>query len=195
MRKRQKHSMGWKGGLSALLCVAALVGTTTPGHLAVGAEPTEYQLKAVFLINFAKFVDWPTTAFSTAKSPINLCVLGTDPFGRDLDDFVQGQVADDRTMAVKRLARVQREDNCHVLFMSAAEKARTGWVLGVLRNMPTLTVGEGDDFAAAGGVIGLVIEDNKIRFEVNLDAADRAGLKISSKLLKLAKYVREKRSP
>jgi len=160
-----------------------------------GAAPTEYQLKAVFLMNFAKFVEWPTTAFRSAQNALTICVLGENPFGHDLDDVVRGQVAADRALAVKRLAQVQREDNCHVLFVSAAEKARTERVLGVLRNAPTLTVGEGDDFAAAGGMIGLFIDDNKIRFEVNLDAADRAGLKISSKLLKLAKNVRERRKP
>jgi hypothetical protein len=159
------------------------------------AAPTEYQLKAVFLMNFAKFVEWPTTAFRSAQSPVTICVLGEDPFGHDLDDVVRGQVAGDRTLAVKRLAQVQREDNCHVLFVSAAEKARTERGLGVLRNTPTLTVGEGDDFAAAGGMIGLLIEDNKVRFDINLDAAERAGLKISSKLLKLAKNVRERRKP
>ena len=160
-----------------------------------GAAPTEYQLKAVFLMNFAKFVEWPTTAFRSAQNALTICVLGENPFGHDLDDVVRGQVAADRALAVKRLAQVQREDNCHVLFVSAAEKTRTERILGVLRNAPTLTVGEGDDFAAAGGMIGLFIDDNKIRFEVNLDAADRAGLKISSKLLKLAKNVREKRNP
>ena len=160
-----------------------------------GAAPTEYQLKAVFLMNFAKFVEWPTTAFRSAQNALTICVLGENPFGHDLDDVVRGQVAADRALAVKRLAQVQREDNCHVLFVSAAEKTRTERILGILRNAPTLTVGEGDDFASAGGMISLFIDDNKIRFEVNLDAADRAGLKISSKLLKLAKNVREKRNP
>jgi hypothetical protein len=157
------------------------------------AAPTEYQLKAVFLMNFAKFVEWPTTAFRSAQSALTICVLGEDPFGRDLDDVVRGQVAGDRALAVKHLAQVQRGDNCHVLFVSGAEKARTERVLGILNNTPTLTVGEGDDFAAAGGMIALLIEDNKIRFEVNLDAAGNAGLKISSKLLKLARNVRERR--
>jgi len=135
------------------------------------AAPTEYQLKAA----------------------LTICVLGEDPFGRDLDDVVRGQVAGDRALAVKRLAQVQRGDNCHVLFVSGAEKARAERVLGVLSNTPTLTVGEGDDFTAAGGMIALLIDDNRIRFEVNLDAAGNAGLKISSKLLKLARNVRERR--
>ncbi len=159
------------------------------------AAPTQYQLKAVFLMNFAKFVEWPTTAFGSAQSPIAICILGEDPFGRDMDEVVRGQLAGDRTLAVKRLSQVQQEKNCHMLFVSAAEKERMERVLGALRNAPTLTVGEGDDFAAAGGMIGLLIEDNKIRFEVNLDAAERAGLKISSKLLKLAKNVHERRKP
>ena len=159
------------------------------------AAPTEYQLKAVFLMNFAKFVEWPATAFRSAQSPVTICVLGEDPFGRDLDDVVRGQVAGDRALAVKRLTQFQREESCHILFVSPSEKARTEWVLGLLKSAPMLTVGEGDEFAAAGGMIGLVIEDNKVRFDVNLDAAERAGLKISSKLLKLAKNVRERRKP
>jgi hypothetical protein len=179
-------------GLLAACLPLLSIGNNTYVH---ATAPTEYQLKAVFLINFAKFVEWPATAFRTVTSPINLCVLGADPFGRDLDDIVQGQVAGDRALAVKRLAQVQREDNCHVLFLSATEKARTERVLGGLRSAPTLTVGEGDDFTPAGGMIGLLIDDKKIRFEVNLDAVDQAGLKISSKLLKLAKNVREKRKP
>jgi hypothetical protein len=194
MRKRHKYSVGWKVGLSALLCLAALVGII-PGRPAVAAAPTEYQLKAVFLMNFAKFVEWPATAFRSAQSALTICVLGEDPFGHDLDDVVRGQVAGDRALAVRRLAQVQREDNCQVLFVSAAEKARTERVLAVLGNTPTLTVGEGDEFPAAGGVIGLLIEDNKVRFDVNLEAAERAGLKISSKLLKLARNVRDRRKP
>ncbi len=157
------------------------------------AAPTEYQLKAVFLMNFAKFVEWPVTAFHSAQSPVTICVLGEDPFGHDLDDIVRAQLAGDRTLAVKRLTQLQREESCHILFVSSSERGRTESVLGVLKSAPMLTVGEGDDFAAAGGMIGLLIEENKVRFDVNLDAAERGGLKISSKLLKLARNVRERR--
>ena len=132
---------------------------------------------------------------SSAPSALTICVLGEDPFGHDLDDIVRGQLAGDRTMAVRRLSQINREETCHVLFVGSPERERPERVIGTLRNAPMLTVSDGDDFAAAGGVIGLLIEDNKIRFDVNLEAAERAGLKISSKLLKLAKNVRERRKP
>lgn len=158
-----------------------------------GAAPTEYQLKAVFLMNFAKFVEWPTTAFRSAQSPVTICVLGEDPFGHDLDDIVRGQLAGDRTMTVRRVSQIHREETCHILFVGSPERERAERVVEALRNAPMLTVSEGNDFAAAGGMIALVIEENKVRFDVNLDAAERAGLKISSKLLKLARSVHERR--
>ena len=196
MGKVGKYSNWWNRATCAVFSAAlgfALLLTAVFVRAGTAAAPTEYQLKAVFLMNFAKFVEWPASAFRSAQSPITICVLGDDPFGHDLDDVVRDQMAGDRSLAVRRLAQVHREETCHVLFLGSSEKDRAERILGALKNAPMLTVSDGDEFTAAGGMIGFLIEDNKIRFEINLDAAERAGLKISSKLLKLAKNVREKR--
>lgn len=163
------------------------------GSSLYSAAPTEYQLKAVFLMNFAKFVEWPATALRPGQSALTICVLGEDPFGHDLDDAVRGQTAADRAIAVRRISQISREETCHVLFVSSPERERAERALATVRNAPVLTVSEGDDFVVAGGIIALVIEDNKVRFDINLDAAEHAGLKVSSKLLKLARNVRERR--
>lgn len=157
------------------------------------SAPTEYQLKAAFLMNFAKFVDWPAQSFKSANSPINICVMGDDPFRADLDDTVKGQTVGERSLTVRRISQPQPGDNCHILFVGLSERERFERVLGTFKNHACLTVGEEQEFAQAGGMINLLVEDRKIRFEVSLDVAEKAGLKISSRLLKLAKTVRDRR--
>lgn len=167
-------------------CVCARVGWGA-------AAPTEYQLKAVFLVNFAKFVDWPAPSFKSPQSPINLCVTGDDPFKVDLDDAVKGQTVGERSLAVRRVSHPQPGDNCHILFIGLSERDRFERILAAFKNHACLTVGEEPEFAQAGGMINLLLEDGKIRFEVSLDVAERTGLKLSSRLLKLAKTVRDRR--
>ncbi|MBM4264875.1 MAG: YfiR family protein [Deltaproteobacteria bacterium] len=167
-------------------CVCARSGSAA-------SAPTEYQLKAAFLMNFAKFTDWPAHSFKTPQSPINICVIGDDPFKADLDDTVRGQTAGNRGLAVRRISQLQPGDNCHILFVGLNERERFERILGALKNHACLTVGEEMEFAQAGGMINLLVEDRKIRFEVSLDVAEKAGLKISSRLLKLAKTVRDRR--
>lgn len=167
-------------------CVCARLGWGAPA-------PTEYQLKAAFLINFAKFVDWPVQSFKSPQSPINICVMGDDPFKADLDDTVKGQTVGDRSLAVRRISQPQPGDNCHILFVGLSERDRFERILAAFKNHACLTVGEEPEFAQAGGMINLLLEDGKIRFEVSLDVAEKAGLKISSRLLKLAKIVRDRR--
>lgn len=150
----------------------------------------EYQLKAAFLYNFAKFVDWPPKAFPSPGTPISLCVLGADPFGADLERTIKNETVGGRPFVIRRFDTVQESGGCHILFISLSEKDRLGRVLAPLRNLPVLTVSEWSDFTQTGGIINFVVEDNKIRFQINLAAAEQAGLKISSQLLKLAKIVR-----
>jgi hypothetical protein len=146
----------------------------------------EYQVKAVFLLNFTKFIEWPATAFEQADSPVTICILGTDPFGAMLNRVVEGEVVNGRKVAVQRIKHAPSPKSCQVLFWGKPEGAGTppsGLGPGVL------TVGEGDGFMHEGGMITFIIENRRVRFDVNQTAAEAAGLKISSKLLSVARTV------
>ena len=151
--------------------------------------PGEYQVKAAFLFNFARFVEWPPRGSAGAGAPVELCVLGDDPFGDALDRAVAGKTLNDRSMEVRRGKKVQELNGCELLFISTSEKARLPEILSALRTVHVLTVGESEDFAAQGGEVQFTLEDNHVRFIINVDATDRAGLKVSSKLLGLAHVV------
>ena len=148
----------------------------------------EYAVKAAYLYNFAKFVEWPQQTFATPTSPIILCILGSDPFGDSLDKIAERTVGE-RPVAIRRLARVEESNGCHVLFLSRSESTRLQSILNELAPAPILTVSDIPGFADAGGMIGLVSVGQRIRFEINLRAATRAKLKISSQLLKLARVI------
>lgn len=151
---------------------------------------TEYQVKAAFLYNFAKFIEWPSDAFYSPEAPLILGVLGDDPFGATLDTTVRGKMANGHPLVVRRFSHVQDLRACHVLFISHSEKERLPQILGNLRGLAILTVSEVDRFSDHGGVITFFIEQNRVRFEINIATADRAGLKISSKLLSVARIAR-----
>jgi len=158
--------------------------------LALAQGPSEYQVKAAFLLNFTKFIEWPATEFETSNSPMEICILGSDPFGETLDQMVKGETVHGRPVVVRRLKRPPGPKSCHVLFASSIDKemhALTDVSAGVL------TVGEGPGFLRDGGIIGFVIENRRVRFDVNQAAAEKAGLKISSKLLAVARSVEEAR--
>lgn len=163
--------------------------------LAAAASPwaqprvSDREVKAVFLFNFAQFVEWPHTAFESAQSPIVIGVLGEDPFSRTLDDIVQGETVRHRQLVVTRYRRVEDISTCHILFVSASETQRYEPILTALRGRPTLTVGETDGFATRGGMIRFVNERNRIGLQVNVGAAKEAGLTISSNLLRPARIV------
>lgn len=150
----------------------------------------EYQVKAAYLLNFARFVEWPPRAFQTAGSALNICVLGEDPFGPALDSIVEGETVNDRRIEAKRLARGDSMRGCHVLFISGTERESAERIVASLRNAPVLTVSEMPGFARLGGMINFVLEERKVRFEANPAAAEKGGLRISSKLLKVARSVR-----
>jgi YfiR/HmsC-like len=152
---------------------------------------TEYQVKAAFLYNFAKFVDWPPSAFSDAKQPLDICVYGHDPFGTALEDALLGKTIGERRVSLGRPTQFQDLVGCHVVFVSASAHESPADLANRLKGRPVLLVGESEGFAASGGVIQFTIEDNRVHFVINPDAADRAGLKISSKLLALAKIVHD----
>ena len=152
---------------------------------------TEYQVKAAFLYNFAKFVDWPPSAFSDAKQTLNICVYGRDPFGTALEDALLGKTIGERRVSLGRAMQFQDLVGCHVVFVSASAHESAAELANRLKGRAVLLVGESEGFAASGGVIQFTIEDNRVHFVINPDAADRAGLRISSKLLALAKIVRD----
>jgi hypothetical protein len=157
-------------------------------------SPDEYQVKAAFLYNFAKFVEWPAQSFKTANDPIVICVLGKDPFGNVLDEPMKGTEADGRQIVVRRTSDVRQASACNILFISSSERKRLTSVLAAARACGILTVSDMEDFAAQGGVINLKLENGRVRFEINPDAAERSGLRISSKLLSLAQIVRAGRA-
>jgi len=152
---------------------------------------TEYQVKAAFLYNFAKFVDWPPSAFTDAKQPLEICVYGRDPFGTVLEDALLGKTIGERRVGLGRAMQFQDLAGCQIVFVGASAHESAPDLANRLKGRAVLLVGESDGFAASGGTIQFTIEDSRVHFVINPDAADRAGLKISSKLLALAKIVRD----
>lgn len=167
----------------ALLRAAALLLLLA---LPAAAQAPEYDVKAAFLFNFAKFVEWPAGAFAGERAPLTICVFGDDPFGRSLDAVVQGERVGERGLAVERPERIGDLDGCHVLFVSGSERERLPEVLARVEEEPVLTVGDADGFLRAGGIINFILEGSKVRFLINQEAAERSGLRISSKLMRLA---------
>jgi hypothetical protein len=155
--------------------------------LAPQSQSEEYQVKAAFLYNFAKFVEWPAEALDNGHTPMSLCVVGEDPFGDILEQTVQDKTVNGRPLAIKRLKAGPELRACHILFISSSEKKRLGQIIEAIRGASVLTVSETEGFIHQGPIINFIIEENKVRFEINLTSAERARLKISSKLLTLAK--------
>jgi len=144
---------------------------------------TEYRVKAGLIYNFAKLVEWPTNQFATANSPLVIGVLGQDPFGPLLDDTVKGREIGERPIQIKRFSGVDQVRDCHMLFISQSEKDRLPADLAALAGQSILTVGEDGRFRQLGGIIQFLNRDDTIQFAINTNAARRASLRISSKLL------------
>src|SRR4030081_3897101 len=152
---------------------------------------SEYLIKAGFIYNFANLVQWPTNAFAQPDSPIVIGILGEDPFGTVLDRVLAGKRVNGRVFLVKRLKSVADLKECQILFVSSSEIAHLAEAIHLVKGMPILTIGEIPGFAKRGGIINLVLEDNKVHFKVNVEAAKEADLIISSRLLALARIVQE----
>ena len=180
----QRHFAAGGTLLPAWLMLAALLSLgTARGD---DAQLTESKLKAAFLFNFAKFVEWPPTAFAATNSPITIGILGENPFGGDLEAIIRDKTINNRTIVIKPMLSITEATNCQMLFISASVKSKIPEMISGLGAATILTVGDTDRFTERGGMINFVKEGNKIRFEINDVAAKRAGLKISSKLLSLA---------
>jgi hypothetical protein len=152
----------------------------------------EYPLKAVFLLNFAQFTNWPTNAFAKPDSPIVVGVLGRDPFGAVLDAVVQNEVVNGRKFVVERYLRIENMQTCHILFISQSEVNHLDQIIGALKDRPILTVSEIDGSAYRGTCVRFITENNKIHLRINTDALQAAQLAMSSKILRVAELVSSK---
>jgi hypothetical protein len=154
---------------------------------------TQYQVEAAFLYHFCKYVTWPARAFAGPQDPIVIGVLGEDPFGNELSETIaREKPVQGRPLRLVRGRNVAEVGRCHILFISASEQSRLATHIAALQRASSiaLTVGESEDFLTAGGMVRFVVEKNKVRFDINAPAAERAGLTISSKLLSLARNTR-----
>jgi len=172
--------------LSATLILVLGMLMPTRAH-AQEAQQSEYQVKAKILFTFAKFIEWPQAAFTNAKAPLIIGLLGDNPFGSHLESFVRDKVIGNRPVIVKSCQTIEEAKKCHLLFISVADKKRLQENLDGLTGASVLTVGESEAFTKSGGMIRFFLEGQKVRFEINDDAAKKAGLKIDSKLLGLGK--------
>jgi hypothetical protein len=153
---------------------------------------SEYQVKAAFLVNFARFVEWPSESFGAASDPIVFGVYGKDLFGAALEQAVRGKRVDGHPVEIRRTSEVRALRSCHVVFVPASEMGHFREVSVSLENLSVLLVGETEDFMVRGGVINFILENERVRFEISPPAAARAHLKISSRLLELAVRAGEK---
>ena len=152
-------------------------------------KPEEYQVKAVYLYNFGRFVEWPASA-KTGNS-FAICVLGRDPFGAALDTTVAGAIIDNQKLVARRVSSAREATNCRILFISSSESNHGKDILAEVEKVSVLTVSDMPGFAGNGGMIQFVLRENKVRFEVNLAAAEKAGLTLSSQLLKVATEIKK----
>ena len=166
-----------------LLILAALLAPQRGAH----ADPTEYDVKAVFLLNFARYVDWPADKLGRDDA-VRLCIVGRDPFGAAMQS-VDGKQVQGRVLRVSRVSRPAEAAGCHLAFLSASEEERLAATLRMLAGKAILTVSDVEGFAAAGGAIEFATVDDRIRFDVNLRTVRRGGLHVSSHLMRIARQV------
>ena len=171
--------------LALIVATGAILAAAAPGQTA-----DEYQVKAAYMYNFAKFVDWPAAAFDSPAQPMVFCVLGPTPLSRVLGETLAGKVLDQRPLLFRQLTDSTQAGKCQVLFIGFSDKKRLRQTLDEVRALHVLTVGEGEDFTAEGGIVRFVMDAGRVRLEFNVDAAEDAKLRVSSKLLGLAKVVR-----
>jgi hypothetical protein len=186
---RDRAPRGPRAAARIVATVCGLLWLTGSVEPAQTGPPKEYQVKAVFLFNFAQFVEWPTAAFENSHSPIIIGILGENPFGSYLDDTVRGETVEQRPLQVQRYRRVDQIKNCHILFISRSEASNLKEILMALKDRSILIVGDGDDFVQRGGMIRLATAQSRVRLIINTQAANAAMLTISSQLLRSADLV------
>jgi len=172
------------------LAVSLLILLLPTGALRAEATASkEYQVKAAFLFNFLQFVEWPAATFPAADSPLNIGILGDDPFGPALDAIVRDENIHGRRLVIQRSQRIEDLQASHLLFICKSEQRRIDGILSQLTDRPVFTVSEINGFARQGGIVALYADGRKIRFEINMGAARRADLQLSSQLLELGRIV------
>ena len=173
--------------ITAWTGIVAALAVGVPAHAA-----SEYAVKAAYLYKFAAFVEWPRSSFPEPDSPLNLCIIGFDPFGAYLDQAVAGQRIGERPIVAKRLARAHPDAGCHIAYVAGSRAESVAEGLVVLRGSPILTITD-QAMGSARGAIHFVVKDHRVRFHIDDEAADQNRLSISSKLLRLALSVRPRK--
>lgn len=174
----------WKIGLFIILLLL-----NSKVEFAQSDEQIEYKLKAVYIYNFLQFVEWPQSAFDSESSPIVIGILGEDPFGKIMDEAVKSEKIGNHPIIVKRFKLISETNDCHVLYVCASEDRNLKNIFIHVKELPILTISDINDFAEEGGNINFYVDDNKLRFEINVKSLQNAKLKVSSKLLRLAKVI------
>ena len=157
---------------------------------AQSSKPTEYEVKAAYLYNFGRFVEWPSRTGMAQLHSFNICVVGQDHFGAALSNTLADETIAGKSVAIKRIQGAQEATNCQILFISTSEESQLKQILTVLKGSSVLTVSDMPQFSRQGGMVQFVLDGSRVRFEINLASAERAGLTLSSELLKLAVNVR-----
>ena len=171
------------------LVTGAFVASVLLAAAAVRAqESLEYSVKAAFLLNFARFIEWPDTAFADARAPINICIFIDNPFGDTLDKMVQGEVASGRPLAVRDVKAPAELAACHIVFVPSSSDGRAAPVFRH-SGAPAVVIGESSRFLARGGAVNLFIEEGRVRFNVNLGPLEQRGIRVSARMLQLATRV------
>jgi hypothetical protein len=190
----KRRGVGWNAGKARSFLNGVAGGFLVLSLLGIGWSTTvcaqssnEYQVKAAFLYNFAKFVEWPSEAFGGSNAPLVIGVVGDDPFGGALDQAINGKSIGGHSLLVRRLRWGQDLRSCQILYISSSERKHLSQIIQSLRGASVLTVGDMGDFNQHGGMINFVLEASRVRFEINSRGADQAGLRISSKLLTLSR--------
>ena len=184
-RHQPRRLLRW---LPALVLVALFAGIA-PAVLAQAEVLEEYQVKAAFLYQFTKFIEWPSEAFPDANAPFSICVAGADPFGNILNQLFQQKTVGQRRLELRRSAHGEDLQGCQILFISASERKRFPAILDKVKGTPVVTVSESDRFMQAGGTINFFLSEERVRFDINLEATEGTGLKFSSRLLSVARTV------
>ena len=202
--KRESHKVAplrehdrWSQDRRILLqrTIAAVAGLLFACSSALGQQrPSEYQVEAAYLYNFSRFVEWPAKG-TNAPGSFTICVLGEDPFGQALDATIAGEAIGNQRVIARRISSPQMSVDCQILFISSSEANRLNKIIEALNKSSVLTVSNIPQFSERRGMIQFVLEENRIRFEVNLTATQRAGLTLSSDLLKVATVVRKNPQP
>jgi len=180
-----RRSLIWIATLALWGPPSAAFAATLPE----GGVTQEYDLKAAFLFNFTRFVEWPDAAFANAAAPITIGIVGGDPFGESLDEIVADETVDNRKLVVRRFRSIEQVEDCQILFIHPSLVSHMEQLRARLGGRSVLTVGENKEFTARGGMIAFETVKNRVRLRVNLEAARAAKLTISSMLLRQAKIV------